>query len=835
MWTSWFNESDDLYQYANPLGDQVELACNANHQVQRYTDPMGRYWDYTYDDQGNLTDVVDQYGRGSHWAHDELNNLTSYTDAVGHVWTMQYNDANNPTSVTDVYAPATGLRDEPAHTQFQYYGPVEPTWNGMLDRVIDPIGVATHFEYDEYGQLALYTEGNGALELLYRYNTAGWLRNVWNEEDVGFNCSPVTAMCSRDAEGNITGCGCPHYWCKDGEPERWNDQPFGMFEAELDGMGRLVSMNNDVYYNPDNWQDWRSREVDVTYDALGRPQMRIESSTESGVEVERAFDFIPDDKLGIYTVGGPDGALMVVTLDQAGRTAMVEQEGTWAEYTYHPDGRVDTVSRSNGTSTVYTHDFENLGMGIEHYDGDVALMLGLEYVFTTNGLVSSIAESIDSGQVAITMFEHDARGRLTREERTGSEPYLATYRYDANGNRLEDSLRIGGPESPTVQTYYQYYGNRIHEYEKRISSELIEQAGYTYDDYENIRRISRYVCDGGEAWNYWTDLKYDKMGRLWRVLESERPPGGSVESVAAREFRYAGARQRYLTRQLDPATLDPIPGSDVWSDYLGDSIYGDYTLDSGTATMTQRYVPGEWQTDVQSATTSFFHTNKLGTTRMLSDNLGTAIPDTSRLYTAFGVPVTEPISPMTRYGYAGTWGYQEHDDLSILHVGARYYTPSTGRFLQRDPIGIDGGLNVYEYVGNAPVSSVDPDGLYPFGGWKQDFHPNWPKFSTNKEIVKGQLIGAGAGALACGTTVSAYFGWPYLIRFLPVRYSAHAIEQMIARKLVGTVVKNAARYGVRQAGKYPGTYKFVYDNVIVIRNWAGKVITVIRKGSSWRL
>ncbi len=31
--------------------------------------------------------------------------------------------------------------------------------------------------------------------------------------------------------------------------------------------------------------------------------------------------------------------------------------------------RVDIASRSNGTSTVYTHDFESLSMGIEHYDG----------------------------------------------------------------------------------------------------------------------------------------------------------------------------------------------------------------------------------------------------------------------------------------------------------------------------------------------------------------------------------------------------------------------------------------------------------------------------------
>ncbi|MBY0516240.1 MAG: RHS repeat-associated core domain-containing protein [Bacteriovoracaceae bacterium] len=44
---------------------------------------------------------------------------------------------------------------------------------------------------------------------------------------------------------------------------------------------------------------------------------------------------------------------------------------------------------------------------------------------------------------------------------------------------------------------------------------------------------------------------------------------------------------------------------------------------------------------------------------------------------------------------------------------ARYYDPSTGRFLSEDPIGFSGGdYNLYRYVGNNPVTRRDPFGLY---------------------------------------------------------------------------------------------------------------------------
>jgi RHS repeat-associated protein len=43
--------------------------------------------------------------------------------------------------------------------------------------------------------------------------------------------------------------------------------------------------------------------------------------------------------------------------------------------------------------------------------------------------------------------------------------------------------------------------------------------------------------------------------------------------------------------------------------------------------------------------------------------------------------------------------------------GLRYYNPTQGRWLSKDPIEEQGGLNIYGYVGNRPVSFIDPLGL----------------------------------------------------------------------------------------------------------------------------
>jgi RHS repeat-associated protein len=65
------------------------------------------------------------------------------------------------------------------------------------------------------------------------------------------------------------------------------------------------------------------------------------------------------------------------------------------------------------------------------------------------------------------------------------------------------------------------------------------------------------------------------------------------------------------------------------------------------------------------------------------------------------------------FGYKAQWGYYTDEETKLILCSYRYYDPMMGRFITRDPIGYDGGINLNSYVNNSPIQLSDPLGLYP--------------------------------------------------------------------------------------------------------------------------
>ena len=111
----------------------------------------------------------------------------------------------------------------------------------------------------------------------------------------------------------------------------------------------------------------------------------------------------------------------------------------------------------------------------------------------------------------------------------------------------------------------------------------------------------------------------------------------------------------------------------------------------------------------RSGVDSFYQFDVMGLTRQLTNSAG-SIVDTY-LYDSFGNIINGGTSGTTTnpFLYIGMKGYYMDSDLDSYYIRARIYASTTGRFIVRDPLSFD-GENLYLYVGNQPVSAIDPSG-----------------------------------------------------------------------------------------------------------------------------
>ena len=271
-----------------------------------------------------------------------------------------------------------------------------------------------------------------------------------------------------------------------------------------------------------------------------------------------------------------------------------------------------------------------------------------EYVFDDASRVTSYVKG-----AVTTTYGYDDANQLTSESRTG---YSATYTYDDNGNRLTRSISGGVSE-----TYSYDSGDKL--------TGVTWSGGYKDFAYDGAGRMTEYDNNGSVRY-----FAYDQEGRMT-----------GISGAQTASFTYNGLRTRTAKTENSVTSNYKRDGSGVTSPVLND----------GSAA----YTPGV--SERRSSTTTYLHSGLKNAESQT--NSGPAIA-AEKTYDAFGNLTASSGTWQGPFGYAGQFGYQE-DASGLKLLGHRYYDPTIGRFLTRDPI--QDGRNWYVYCESDPVSFFD--------------------------------------------------------------------------------------------------------------------------------
>src|SRR4030042_5549640 len=187
--------------------------------------------------------------------------------------------------------------------------------------------------------------------------------------------------------------------------------------------------------------------------------------------------------------------------------------------------------------------------------------------------------------------------------------------------------------------------------------------------------------------NAWTYV-YDLSNQLVTVLNNSN-------QVAANTYNGAGQRIKKVTQTETRIFHYDLKGHLIAEtkqigQMLAEYIYlGDQLL--------SMIKPGE--------SAYYFHNDHLGTPQVLTDYSQASA--WKAVYTPFGEAVASIQTVDNPFRFPG----QHYDRETGLHYNYfRYYNSQTGRYIIPDPIGLEGGINMFVYTNN-PVNYIDPYGL----------------------------------------------------------------------------------------------------------------------------
>ena len=698
---------------------------DAGGYLQNITGPLaGATVGFTYDGYGRMQTVTDSENYTATSTYDGLNRplKTTYPDGTFEQTIYNKLDAEWQRDRLGRWSRAehdelqrTTATTDPAGRKVQY------DWCvcGALHKLIDAAGQTTEFEYDIQRRPTKRTFADGNL-IKYFYDPAHSLLSavldaqgqkthyIYTADD---RIATITYTDALDQPLNpptpgvsyVYGNNYPHLKeFTDGTGTTTLDY-YNVHSGTL-GAGRLQAVNGPLTGKVDK--------ITYTYDELGRVTGRTLNTTAESI-----------------------------TLDVLGRvTAATNALGSFLTGYVNATARPQTVTFPNNQTTTYTY-YPNTapaGTGngdqrlqtIWHQDAAAATLSKHDYSYNPGGEITDWTQQAGPAPATAYGYEYDRASQLLAATRkdpaTNAVQKQYTYRYDLAGNRTLEQIdnAVSSATYNSVNQLTARTGAGPMVFEGTVNKDATVTVGgiaatvnaqnrftaqvYVQPGQQNIEITARdtqgrqtaghaqvtveagaiiplvsYDLNGNQTADGARTYDWDAANRLVKITQ-----GGSI-----REFAYNGFGQRMSEK---------VNGT-VTKRWLWDGTEMIAELDASNAVTKRFFTQGE-----QIAGASYYYTrDHLGSIREVTDATNTLRARYD--YDPWGrrsanLVTTNPVE--SDFGFTGHY----YDAPTGMHV-AYYRWLDGARWLSRDPIGEEGGMNLYAYVNNEPIGLIDPFGL----------------------------------------------------------------------------------------------------------------------------